>query len=334
MTTSIITGSGCIISTEWVEAFLSSERENGTPDNTLRRFGGALRSVYEFLPDDKLVTCERLVMWRGDMERRGYSPVTVRNYAKCINRYLEFVGFPELKFQKGRVKDLTGMTFGYLTAMEPTDKRARGDAVWLCRCRCGSMVEVPSSRLLSGNTSSCGCLRGENLLRVNKYYAGTSLTQSASERIDSKHSASGYVGVAPKKDKWQAYITYKGVHYSLGCYSDMADAVKARARAKALVIEDAQGLLDFYAELERLFPQPKKRHDGADALTSKQENAEARMPRTRAKRSDNRSGHTGVYFHSGRWEARISRQGVRYTLGRFDDIESAIAARKAAEAEF
>lgn len=333
MTTSVIIGSGCIISAEWSEAFLSSERECGTSENTIRRYGGALRSVYEFLPDDKLITRERLIMWRGDMERRGYSPVTVRNYAKCINRYLEFVGFPELKFRKGRVKDLTGMTFGYLTAIAQTEKRERGDAVWLCRCKCGYTVEVPSSRLLSGNTSSCGCLRGENLSRVNKYYAGTSLTQSASERIESKHSASGYVGVALKKDKWQAYITYKGVHYSLGCYKEMSDAVKARARAKELVIEDAQGLLDFYTELERLFPQPKKRHDSAEALAPKQEDTGCETPRTRAKRSDNRSGYTGVYFHGGRWEARICRQGVRYTLGRFDDIESAIAARRAAEAE-
>lgn len=53
-------------------------------------------------------------------------------------------------------------------------------------------------------------------------------------------------------------------------------------------------------------------------------------------RKDNKSGCTGVSFvkKTGKWSARISRDGKRHHLGFFDDLEDAIAARKAAEAKF
>ena len=66
---------------------------------------------------------------------------------------------------------------------------------------------------------------------------------SLKEDTPSPHTRSGYVGVAPKRGKWYAYITYQGKRYHLGTYSNIDDAVKARARAKELVMEDARQLL-------------------------------------------------------------------------------------------
>jgi hypothetical protein len=55
--------------------------------------------------------------------------------------------------------DLTGQTFGRLTAVE----RAPGKWTrWLCRCTCGVETAVTSANLRSGDTSSCGCLRRES----------------------------------------------------------------------------------------------------------------------------------------------------------------------------
>lgn len=50
-------------------------------------------------------------------------------------------------------------------------------------------------------------------------------------------------------------------------------------------------------------------------------------------RADNKSGHAGVYWnkHAEQWMAYITIKGGMKYLGRFDDIEDAIAARKAAE---
>ena len=38
---------------------------------------------------------------------------------------------------------------------------AGGYQVWRCRCSCGEIVDVQRSRIQSGGTKSCGCLRRE-----------------------------------------------------------------------------------------------------------------------------------------------------------------------------
>lgn len=53
----------------------------------------------------------------------------------------------------------------------------------------------------------------------------------------------------------------------------------------------------------------------------------------REKRSDNKTGCTGVSVHNGRYRANITFKGERYYLGTFDELEDAVAARKKAEEE-
>lgn len=50
--------------------------------------------------------------------------------------------------------------------------------------------------------------------------------------------------------------------------------------------------------------------------------------------STNTSGHCGVHFEkwSSKWRAEMKVRGKKLSLGRFDDIKKAIAARKKAEA--
>ena len=42
-------------------AFIESEIENGASENTLRRLKATVKMVYEFIPEDKLLTRERLL---------------------------------------------------------------------------------------------------------------------------------------------------------------------------------------------------------------------------------------------------------------------------------
>lgn len=59
-------------------------------------------------------------------------------------------------------KDLTGQTFGYLTAIEvdksPNNKRRK----WICKCKCGNYTSVTTNHLTSGDVSSCGCKNYES----------------------------------------------------------------------------------------------------------------------------------------------------------------------------
>lgn len=53
--------------------------------------------------------------------------------------------------------------------------------------------------------------------------------------------------------------------------------------------------------------------------------------RNSKRRSDNKSGHVGVYKKGKRWSAYINKNGKRTYLGGFSNIEDAIEARKAAQ---
>ena len=57
-----------------------------------------------------------------------------------------------------RGKDLTGIRFGRLIAIRPTDRREKKYVIWECRCDCGNTAYVRSGSLRNGNTQSCGCL--------------------------------------------------------------------------------------------------------------------------------------------------------------------------------
>ena len=60
-----------------------------------------------------------------------------------------------------KYQDLTGLPFGYYTAIRQDGCNSKGVPYWLCRCRCGNERRVRVYHLLDGSTKSCGCLRRE-----------------------------------------------------------------------------------------------------------------------------------------------------------------------------
>lgn len=58
--------------------------------------------------------------------------------------------------------DLSGQRFGRLLCLSMAGRSPSRCLVWLCQCDCGGLTEVPSSRLLSDHTQSCGCLQRES----------------------------------------------------------------------------------------------------------------------------------------------------------------------------
>jgi len=64
-----------------------------------------------------------------------------------------------------RVKDLTGQRFGRWTVLQFYDGTRQTNlrqAVWMCRCDCGTVKPVKSQSLTRGVSKSCGCGRGRN----------------------------------------------------------------------------------------------------------------------------------------------------------------------------
>ncbi len=68
------------------------------------------------------------------------------------------------------VKDMTGLTFGYLTVLRRhglSNRPRSKQATWLCRCICGEEVVRIGANLrstLRGPKKSCGCRHGEMIV--------------------------------------------------------------------------------------------------------------------------------------------------------------------------
>lgn len=59
------------------------------------------------------------------------------------------------------MKDITGMKFGRLTALEPAGSNKFNKVLWRCKCDCGANTIVAGTSLRNGETRSCGCLHRE-----------------------------------------------------------------------------------------------------------------------------------------------------------------------------
>lgn len=60
-------------------------------------------------------------------------------------------------------KDIAGMRFYKLTAIEYVGKDAHNFALWRCKCDCGNETITRGSALRRGGVKSCGCLHNPNL---------------------------------------------------------------------------------------------------------------------------------------------------------------------------
>ena len=59
------------------------------------------------------------------------------------------------------LKDLTGAQFGRWKVLYRVTNNKWGNAVWHCKCKCGTERDLSGSMLLCGGSQSCGCLQKE-----------------------------------------------------------------------------------------------------------------------------------------------------------------------------
>ncbi|MGL6219188.1 MAG: hypothetical protein ACRC36_14215 [Lacrimispora sphenoides] len=206
-----------------------------------------------------------------------------------------------------KFKDITGMRFGRLVALGPTDKRLCRNVVWKCQCECGNICYVAVHCLQSGGTKSCGCSRIDDLsgkkigmLKVIKMV-----------RKDGKDTYWECMCDCGKKTVVTAGNLKSGHTKSCGCLHKnvcrqkiQRDMLNEKSRMKMI---DTVGLIDG-TMIAMLNDKP---------------------PLT------NKSGVRGVFWDSSRekWGAVIKFKGKQYYLGRYEKKEDAIRARKEAEDE-
>ena len=71
----------------------------------------------------------------------------------------------------GIKRELSDQQFGRLVVLKEAPARRKPNGVrvrcWLCKCSCGTELEVRGESLTNGNTASCGCLKREVARRPN-----------------------------------------------------------------------------------------------------------------------------------------------------------------------
>ncbi|MDO4974534.1 MAG: hypothetical protein Q4E38_10040 [Eubacteriales bacterium] len=192
--------------------------------------------------------------------------------------------------------DLTGRRFGRLTAVERLGKKG-SNYVWRCRCDCGGEAEVTVSRLLNGNTVSCGCLKRENGRARARDISGQHFGKlTALHPLEERRAGSVLWLCSCECGREKAYSYNELVHIgvkSCGC---------AQHPEKQVPLHYVDGTC-----VEMISP--------------------------RRRRCDNTSGHTGVIRIGNGWRAQISFKGKTYYLGLFEEYEDAVKVRERAEKE-
>lgn len=186
-------------------------------------------------------------------------------------------------------KDLRGMKFGQLTPLYPTQKRIRGNSVWICQCDCGNTCEAVSTQMTSGYTKSCGCL-GHPPLKdmVGKRFGKLVVTAYGGKRAG-MHRWICRCACGNETEVGQTLLQ-SGKTQSCGCL-------------KGIQLQENLKLID---------------GTSIAVLESKKKLSKA-----------NKSGCTGVYQDrkTKRWHAQIRFKGKTYTLGTFTEKQDAVKAR-------
>ena len=199
------------------------------------------------------------------------------------------------------MRDISGMRFGRLVALEATDKRLySGSTVWRCRCDCGSICEVSLQQLTGGYTKSCGCLGHPPL----KDYEGKRF---------GKLTVIAYAGKVDGLHRWR-------------CLCDCGNEVTVGQTNLQSGKTRSCGCLRRKVRTVKPMKIDMRGHIAGTCVSI----LLARM--NRAPIISNTSGYNGVYKNTnGKWAAQITFKNKTYYLGSFDDIRQAVAARKKGE---
>ena len=202
-----------------------------------------------------------------------------------------------------RNKDLTGSKIGKLTVLER--KRQDNRTYYLCLCECGNKKWIRADRLT--NAKSCGCLSKEMQFKGNNIKGRKFGRLKAIKETERRDSNGSVIWQCQCECGNITYVSYKHLVgkqiLSCGCLS------KENSRIN----------------IDNAIRKHLKEHivEGTNIPVISRKEV----------KSNNTSGVTGVIWDKSRkkWTAKITFKGKRYFLGRFEDKEEAIKARKEAE---
>lgn len=251
-------------------------------------------------------------------------------------------------------KDLTGMRFGRLVCLAPTEQRGKsGGTIWKCKCDCGKECLAVGTQLTQGYKKSCGCLSHPPI----KDYIGKRFGQL---------TVTNYSGKLEGAHRWECKcdcgnttivhqtLLQSGKTKSCGCLAHPPAKDILGTQFGNLTVIEFEGNKDgqYYwrckcacgketVVLQNNLLYGKTKSCGCIQATIIKDNMKfvdgtsvtsLEKASTRLI-SSNSSGYNGVYLNkkTQKWVAQITFKGKTYNLGSFVKIDDAVTARKMAE---
>lgn len=138
--------------------------------------------------------------------------------------------------------DLTGREFDRLKVIgRDGDKVINGSVAWVCECKCGEIITVPSRDLIHDNTRSCGCLKSDHTKSLEEHnrqhqFVDGVFVPLLRQKLQN-NSTTGIKGVSIQhikngRNKYIANITVKGERHYLGVSYNLKKAMALRKSAE------------------------------------------------------------------------------------------------------
>lgn len=100
-----------------------------------------------------------------------------------------------------KIRDIKGMRFGSLIALKRIGSNEKGHSLWECKCDCGKTVVNLSNRLLTGNSSTCGCRNGHGMRYTRLYRTWVNMKSRCSDPKQDSYRYYGARGISVC-DEW------------------------------------------------------------------------------------------------------------------------------------
>ena len=240
----------------------------------------------------------RYYLWDCICECGGRAQVSTK---KLIRGTIDNCGcVPKTTAKNGSIaEDITGRRFGKLTAISRAETKGE-KTHWLCNCDCGGTRITSTFKLKSGHTWHCGCETEGPRYKTTLDLEGKRFGRLVVVRMTDKRNSKGSV-------VWEC-VCDCGKVIEIACEHLVSGNTTSCGCRKQEIMDSIGEHLTFV--------------DGTCV----------EWLRSRKHRSDNTSGHRGVYkAPNGRWRVSIGFKRKRYYIGSYETFEEAKEARLTAE---
>jgi len=197
--------------------------------------------------------------------------------------------------------DRLGQRFNRLLVVEPAGRDRNKKVLWKCLCDCGQTTVVTSGSLVTGNTTSCGCVLKEAITKhggtgKGSYNTWRAMMRRCYKELDKDYKNYGGRGIVVHAP-WHEYLVF------------------------ALEVGEPTGK----QTLDRIDVNGHYEPGNVRWAEPSVQMRNMRFPKT------NKTGVLGVLFHNNRYYANITAQGKKFYSKCFERLEDAAAARKELE---